>query len=183
VIGTAGITASARRSESPSWNTPWQLLIPLIGRLPSWLSLASLVLAVAVAALLLRTRPYDLGKGAAWLGTALAICTAWVVTTPVYYPWYEALVFPLVALYPASRLDWIQLARALVATLGCLPGVAFRLGDPWLRSAMMHGPLPYLVPVALLILVLALVGEAALRRWMPPRGRRGGSGRRAHAGG
>lgn len=164
VIGTAGITASTRRSESPSWNTPWQLLIPLIGRLPSWLSLASLVLAVAVATLLLRTRPYGLGERAPWLGTALAICTAWVVTTPVYYPWYEALVFPVIALYPATRLDWIQLARALVATLGCLPGVAFRLGDPWLRSAMMHGPLPYLVPVALLILVLVLVGEAALRR-------------------
>jgi hypothetical protein len=165
VIGTDGIAALTRRSESPSWNTPWQLLIPLIGRLPSWLSLVSVGLTVAVAALLLRHGP---GGRAAWLGTALAICTAWVVTTPVYYPWYEALVFPLVALYPATRLDWIQLARALVATLGCLPGVAFRLGDAWLRSAMTRGPLPYLVPVALLALVLVLVAEAVLRaelRW------------------
>jgi hypothetical protein len=165
IVGSAGITALTRRSQSPSWNTPWQLLIPLIGRLPSWLSIASLGLAVAIAVLLLRSRPYGRPGPYDWLGPTLAVCTAWVITTPVYYPWYEALVFPLVALSPASRLDWIQLARALVATLGCLPGVTFRLGDAWLRSAMMHGPLPYLVPVGLLALVVLLVGEASLRAW------------------
>jgi hypothetical protein len=169
IVGSAGITALTRRSQSPSWNTPWQLLIPLTGRLPSWLSIASLGLAVGVAILLLRSRPYGPselqvpGPRLDWLGPTLAICTAWVITTPVYYPWYEALVFPLVALSSATRLDWIQLARALVATLGCLPGVAFRLGDAWLRSAMMHGPVPYLVPIGLLALVVVLVGEASLR--------------------
>jgi hypothetical protein len=153
-VGREAIAAVARRTQSPSWNTPWQLLVPFTGALPPWLSWASLGLAIAVAVLLLRASP----GGPGWLRPTLAICLAWVVTTPVYYPWYEALVFPLVALSPATRLDWVQLARALVATIGSLPGIPIRLGDAWLRSAVTHGPVPYIVPSALLGLVLMLVG-------------------------
>jgi hypothetical protein len=158
VAGDEGIAALTQRSRSPSSNTPWQLLTLLAGPLPPWLSWASLTLAAAVAVLLLRARP----GGPAWLRPALAICLAWVITTPVYYPWYEALVFPLVALCPATRLDWVQLARALVATIGCLPGITFRFGGAWFRSAMAHGPVPYLVPGMLLGLVLALIGMVLL---------------------
>jgi alpha-1,6-mannosyltransferase len=161
VAGGAGIVALARRSRSPSWNTPWQLLVPVFGRLPVWLPWLSLVLAAVVTALLLRKRP----PGPAWLGPALAVCTAWVVTTPVYYPWYEALVLPLLALAPATRLDWVQLGRALVATIGCLPGLAVRFGGTWLRT----GPLPYVVPGALsVLLVVLLCGPVVLRRRSAP---------------
>ncbi|MFB9832590.1 hypothetical protein, partial [Actinoallomurus acaciae] len=159
--GGAGIVALARRGRSPSWNTPWQLLVPVLGRLPSWLPLAAFLLAAVVTARLLRDRT----RGPVWLGPALAVCTAWVVTTPIYYPWYEALVLPLVALAPASRLDWVQLTRALVATVGCLPGLAVRFGGTWLRS----GPLPYVVPGALLMLgVLLLFVRRPRRRFRVP---------------
>jgi hypothetical protein len=158
VAGGAGVAALARRSRSPSWNTPWQLLMPLTGQLPSWLPLAALALALVIALVialpLLRART----DGPLWLAPALAICTAWVITTPVYYPWYEALVLPLLALAPATRLDWVQLARALVATVGSLPGLTVRFGDAWLRT----GLLPYVVPGALLFLLLVLLGEAVL---------------------
>lgn len=147
-VGGAGAMALARRAGSASWSTPWQLLVPLTGRLPAWLPWASLLLAAAIMVLLLRTRT----PGPAWLGPALAITTAWVVTTPVYYPWYEALVLPLVALAPATRIDWVQLTRVLVATIGCLPGLAVRFGDAWLRT----GPILYVVPGVLLVLLLAL---------------------------
>jgi hypothetical protein len=148
-----------QRSRSPSWNTPWQLLTLLAGPLPPWLSWASLTLAAALAALLLRVGP----GSPAWLRPALAICLAWVITTPVYYPWYEAVVFPLVALCPATRLDWVQLARALVATIGALPGITIRSGGAWFRLATAHGSLPYLVPGALLGLALALIGTVLLQ--------------------
>jgi hypothetical protein len=154
--GWAGIQALVRRTRTPSWNTPWQLLVPLAGRLPAWLPLVALLVAAVVAALLLRRRT----DGPAWLGPALAIGTAWVVTTTVYYPWYEALVLPMVALAPASRLDWVQLLRGLVATIGCLPGLAVRFGNAWLRT----GPLPYVVPGALLVLLVLLVVVAAVNR-------------------
>jgi hypothetical protein len=159
MVGKAGITALAQRSRAPSWNTPWQLLVPFVGRLPAWLPWTSLGLAAMVALLLWRTHT----DGPAWLGPALALCTAWVITTPVYYPWYEALVLPLLALAPASRLDWVQLGRVLVATVGSLPGLSVRVGDTVLQT----GQLPYLVqyaaPGALLLLVLLLLGEAVLR--------------------
>jgi hypothetical protein len=159
VTGGAGIAALTQRSRSPSWNTPWQLLVPLIGRMPSWLPWMSLVLAAVVGLLLWRTRT----DGPAWLGPALAICTAWVVTTPVYYPWYEALILPLIALAPASRLDWVQLARVLVATVGCLPGLAVRVGGAWVRTGQLPYLVRYAVPGALLLLVLVLIAEAVLR--------------------
>jgi hypothetical protein len=159
VAGDQGIAALTQRSRSPAWNTPWQLLTLLAGPLPPWLSWASLVPAAAVAVLLLRVRP----GSPAWLRPALAICLAWVITTPVYYPWYEALVFPLVALCPPTRLDWVQLARALVATIGALPGITFRFGGAWFRSALAHGPVPYLVPGMLLGLALALIGTVLVQ--------------------
>ncbi|MGI8334014.1 hypothetical protein ACRYCC_29025 [Actinomadura scrupuli] len=161
LTGPEAIMAVVRRGRMPSWNTPWQLLVPVLGGPPpGWLlSWGPLAAAFAVALVLLRGLPSGSGR----LRPSLAICLAWVLTTPVYYPWYEALVFPLIALAPASRLDWPHLGRALVATGGCLPGVAFRLGDSWLRAAVTDGPLSYVVPCALLALAVALVGGAAIR--------------------
>ncbi len=161
VVGPEAVVAVARRSGAPSWNTPWRLLLLFTGSFPSWLPWASLVLAVLLAVRLLRHRL----DGPVWLGPALAVCLAWVVTTPVYYPWYEALVFPLIAVAPATRLDWIQLARALVATLGSLPGITSRLGDAWLRSAVLQGPVPYIVPAALLCLAFVVIATPARARW------------------
>ncbi|MCW2889688.1 MAG: hypothetical protein JWL58_6550 [Streptosporangiaceae bacterium] len=167
LTGPEAIMAVIRRGRMPSWNTPWQLLVPVLGgQPPGWLlSWGALAAAGAVALVLLRGLP----PGPVWLRPSLAIGLAWMLTTPVYYPWYEALVFPLIALAPASRLDWLQLGRALVATGGCLPGVAFRLGDSWLRSAVTDGPLSYVIPCALLVLAAALVAGAAVRgRTAPP---------------
>jgi hypothetical protein len=120
----------------------------------------SVALAGGAALVLLRGLPEG---SEPWLRPAMAISLAWVLTTPVYYPWYEALIFPMLALAPASRLDWVQLARMLVATGGGLPGIVFRLGDSWLRSAVTNGPLSYVVPGALLILAVALLTGAYLR--------------------
>ncbi|WP_433328413.1 hypothetical protein [Spirillospora sp. CA-294931] len=167
MVGTAAIEAVVNRGTLPSWNTPWKLLLPGEGPAPPWLSGAALMLALLVGLVLLRLPSGE----SSWLRPTLALCLAWVITTPVYYPWYEALVFPLVALAPASRLDWLQLARALVATLGALPGVVFRLGDSWLRAAVFQGPLPSVVSVALLILLLLLLTNALVtprrRRHLP----------------
>jgi hypothetical protein len=159
IAGDAGIVALAQRSQSPSWNTPWQLLTLFAGPLPPWISWASLILAAPLAVLFLRVRP----GGPVWLGPALAVCLAWVLTTAVYYPWYEALVFPVVALCPATRLDWVQLARAVVATIGALPGITFRFGGASLHSAITQGPVAYLVPAALLCLALVLIGAVLLQ--------------------
>ncbi len=169
VIGPGAVEAVLHRGGLPSWNTPWELLVPLDHghQPPSWLiTWGSLALAAALTAIFLRGLP----EGPPWLRPALAVSLAWVLTTPVYYPWYEALVFPLIALAPASRLDWLQLLRALVATGGCLPGVVFRLGNAWLKASWM---LTYAVPAALLVLAIALVGAATVRATVTVRTRTG----------
>lgn len=167
IIGPDAAAAMLRRGRMSSWNTPWQLLVPFFdGRQPpeALVTWGSLILAGTLTILFLRGLPSDPMSGRPWLTPALAVGLAWLLTTPVYYPWYEALVFPLIALAPASRLDWLHLGRALVATGGCLPGVVFRLGDSWLRSAVTNGPLSYLIPGALLTLTLTLVAAVILRR-------------------
>lgn len=161
VLAPEAIAAALRRGRQPSWNTPWELLALLGGRPGGMLLVAgSVALAGGAALVLLRGLPEG---SEPWLRPAMAISLAWVLTTPVYYPWYEALIFPMLALAPASRLDWVQLARMLVATGGGLPGIVFRLGDSWLRSAVTNGPLSYVVPSALLILAVALLTGAYLR--------------------
>ena len=53
---------------------------------------------------------------------ALALSLAWLVIWPYQLPWYDAMVICLLVLYPASRLDWLVLARLAVATLANMPG-------------------------------------------------------------
>ena len=52
---------------------------------------------------------------------ALAVVLAWLVVSPQQRPWYDAMIFPLLALMPATRLDWIVLVRAAAGALGALP--------------------------------------------------------------
>lgn len=52
---------------------------------------------------------------------ASAVVLAWLIVSPQQRPWYDAMIFPLLALMPASRLDWIVLIRAAAGALGVLP--------------------------------------------------------------
>jgi hypothetical protein len=164
LAGSTALTDVVRRGGKLSWNTPWTLLDPVFGHQPpsSLVTPLSVLLGGCLAALLLRGLPYDPDRPA-WLHPALAVGLAWLVTTPVYFPWYEALVFPLIALAPASRLDWLNLVRALVATGACLPGVTFQQSSGWLRSATNNGPLSYVIPTLMAVLAVALVAAVTLR--------------------
>ncbi|MGK5555667.1 hypothetical protein ACSNOI_29025 [Actinomadura kijaniata] len=51
------------------------------------------------------------------------LCAAWLLASPLQRPWYDAMLFPLLALLPASRLDALLLFRNAVAESGQIPGV------------------------------------------------------------
>ena len=53
---------------------------------------------------------------------ALAISLAWLFIWPYELPWYDSMAFCLIALYPASRLDWLVLLRLTAATFALMPG-------------------------------------------------------------
>lgn len=115
--------------------------------------------AAAVAWLLL----YGLPAGPLRIRLALAISLAWwVITTPIYHPWYDVMLFGLLVLMPASRLDWLLL-RAGVAAGCALPGVA--LPTNWLTDA--GDSVSSIVPLAMTLLALLIGVFAARRRLLP----------------
>jgi hypothetical protein len=126
----------------------------------------ALLLAVALAAVFARGLPAEPPE-APGVRLALALSLAWLISSQVYYPWYETMVFSLLALMPASRVDVLLVIRGGIAALGCIPGAVELLHPAWLDTLVRHGVMAYLVPSALLVVGLALVVIAARKRWIP----------------
>jgi hypothetical protein len=127
----------------------------------SW---GALVAALLLAALLAWRLPPGHSASPAVRAT-LAFSLAWLVTTPIYHQWYDILVFPLVALMPASRLDWYMLARGMIALFGSVLAGTGGIHEPWLRAALRTRIVLELVPGALFVSVGALVLLCVVGRW------------------
>jgi hypothetical protein len=173
LAGPRALTAVVQRGAAGvDLYEPWQLLYQAL----SWhdpsqrIDELAVAAAVALAALLLWRLP-DGPPGLPAIRPSLALCLAWLVTSPQQRPWFDAMIFPLLAVLPATRLDWIAVARAVLASLAELPGVTFYtvLRPAWLsevNGSIAHG----LVPVALLGTTAALIWLCVTRRWVPARG-------------
>jgi hypothetical protein len=98
---------------------------------------------------------------------ALAISVAWLVIWPYQLPWYDAIIICLLVLYPASRLDWLVLARLAAATIANMPGDPNGVPGTTLRHFdvfLVHGLAPtVLLAAALGIVVLAISGRWGLQ--------------------
>jgi hypothetical protein len=88
---------------------------------------------------------------------ALAVALAWLIVTPQQHPWYFALVFPLLAVMPASRLDWIVIIDATAAAIAGVP----RLFSPGLYPAWLSA-IARLANAGTVPLVLTATGVALL---------------------
>ena len=68
---------------------------------------------------------------------ALAVVLAWLIVSPQQRSWYDAMIYPLLALMPATRLDWIVLIRSAAGALGALPPLVHRaeFQPVWLSGA------------------------------------------------
>jgi hypothetical protein len=131
--------------------TNWRLLI-----------VCALVLFVGIAILLLRRLPPGDRLRPA-IRSTLAVSVAWLIIWPYQLPWYDAMIFCVLALYPASALDWVLLARLGAATIGTMPGNPNGVPGRTLRSAdvfLVHGLVPaVLLACAVGVLVLAISGQ------------------------
>ena len=123
---------------------------------------ASGLLVLALAALLLRRLPPGDPLRPA-LRPALALSLAWLSLWPYQLPWYYAIVICVLALYPASRLDWIVLVPLTAATISNMPGNP-HLPRAWLRTVDRFA-VHYQAPLILLLAAGALVVLAAAREW------------------
>jgi hypothetical protein len=127
IVGWAAVRAVAGRAAgTPSLYDPWQLLDRALGLHlgNSTIDLVGALACVILAVIMLRRMP----AGPAdypFAQPALALMLAWLITTPQQRPWYDAAIFPLLALMPATRLDWIVIVRTAAAALAELPGVTY----------------------------------------------------------
>jgi hypothetical protein len=87
---------------------------------------------------------------------AFAVIFAWLLAWPYVLPWYDGLGWALLVMLPASRLDWLMLARTAALAIGYLParGIALPAGLGWLETVVRTAITP-LVLLAVLVLTVS----------------------------
>jgi hypothetical protein len=140
LAGRPALTALVRRTGAATHDNLYQIIYRPLGYhvAPHWLTLPVVITFVAVAVLALRRLPDGGFPGLPAVQPALALSLAWLLAWPFQAAWYDALALCLLALYPASPLDWVMLVRLLAATTVSMPGF-HNLGthDPaWLARAV-----------------------------------------------
>jgi hypothetical protein len=148
---------------------PWQLLYRALSwHHPSQRTDELALLASVLLAVLLLWRLPDGPPGLPAIRPALALALAWLVFSPQQYPWFDAMLFPLLAVMPATRLDWIALLRAVVAAIAEASGVVFysALRPAWLFLAADITSRD-LAPLVLAAAAAALVWLCVSQRWTP----------------
>jgi hypothetical protein len=167
VAGWHAITSALAESDrAPDLYHPWLLVADVVPyfRNGHATDALALVATLVLAGLLLWRMPAG-PPGLPAVRPVLALILAWLICSPQQRAWYDVLIFPLLALMPATRLDWIVVARGFLGAVGQLPGNALggKLAPYWLRhtDAVLYG---YLVPLALTGLAIALVWLCVTRR-------------------
>jgi len=127
--GRPAISALITRGPGTTWDTMYQIFYRPFGYqtftafiMPPTLTLAAAI-AVGVVALLALLRFPDATPSLPALSPALALSLAWLFMWSYQRPWYDAMAICLLAIYPASRLDWLVLARLILAAPVYFPGI------------------------------------------------------------
>jgi hypothetical protein len=123
------------------------------------------VLACAVLAAALLARLPDVAADLPAIQPALAIGVAWLFLWYYQLPWYDTMIIALLALYPASRLDYVVMVQLAAGSFAMMPG-----GNPfepplgWLRT-FSHAIWFAWAPLVLLAAVAAVVLLCVSRAW------------------
>ena len=105
VAGRAALSASISVSTiAPVAYTPWFILARLFGLPDAWIDTLGLSGFTVLAVILLWRMPIG-SRNFTAVRVALALSLAWLIASPQQEPWYYVMVFPLLAVVPASRLD------------------------------------------------------------------------------
>ncbi len=156
-LGSPSLHALVRRGGSASSDNFYQLFsTSLRNHLPHSLSLL-VVLACAVLAVALLRRLPDAVPEFPAVQPALAVGVAWLFLWYYQLPWYDVLVIALLALYPASRLDYVVMVQLAASQFAQMPGAnPFEPPLGWLRT-FSHEIWFTATPVVLLAAVVAAV--------------------------
>ena len=134
--GHPAVTALISRGPGTTWDTMYQIVYRPLGYrtftafvFPPTLTLMA-ALAFGAVALLAFFRFPDGTPSLPALSPALAVSIAWLFMWSYQRPWYDVMAICLLAVYPASRLDWLVLLRLIVVAPVYFPGMPEMPGNP-----------------------------------------------------
>jgi hypothetical protein len=140
IAGRPAFAALFNRGPTATWDTMYQIFYHRLGytdvgavTLPHLAEIGAVACA-AVAVLALLRFP-DRAGGFPALSPALAVSVAWLLVSPYQCPWYDVMAFSLLAVYPASRLDWLLILRLALTAPTYLPGIP-TLAPAWFAPVL-----------------------------------------------
>jgi hypothetical protein len=164
-IGSPSLHALLTRGGKTSADNFYQLFSTSFRHaLPPSAELVVVLACAVLAAALLARLPDAVGDLPA-IQPALAIGTAWLFLWYYQLPWYDTMIIALLALYPASRLDYVVIVQLAAGSFAMMPG-----GNPfepplgWLRT-FSHAIWFAWAPLVLLAAVVAVVLLCVSRAW------------------
>jgi hypothetical protein len=162
--GSAMLKTTSKASDMVSIGSPWRVIRTALqhttgyGSAGDIVKYGALALAVVLAVLLIRARGVW-GDGAPAV-VPLALVLGWLFAWPYVLPWYDALGWALLALVPASDVDWLLLARTAALGFAYLPArtrdVTLPHGLNWLQPVFRHGMAPVVLAGAIVWLVVLM---------------------------
>ena len=134
---------------------------------PNWrphFGLIGAAIVIAVAVLALWRMPAG-PPGLPAVRPAVALSAAWLFFWPYQLPWYDAMIICVLVPFPASRLDWLVLARLAAGTIPNIPGNPS--APPGLIGHLHHVAVWVYAPLVLLAAAIGLVALCLTGRWWP----------------
>jgi hypothetical protein len=138
IAGSPALADLASRSGNlVTFDSFWRLFYGPFGygSEPAGLELFAVVACLAMAALLawrVAPGPRDLPA----IRPAVVLTVAWLLVWPLQRPWYDAIAFCLLAVFPASRLDWLMLIRAVPTAMAVATGAGLGVLPDWASQAV-----------------------------------------------
>lgn len=128
IAGRPAFAALFNRGPTATWDTMYQIFYHRLSytdvgavTLPHLAEIG--VVACAAAAVLALLRFPDRPGSFPALSPALAVSVAWLLVSPYQCPWYDVMAISLLAIYPASRLDWLLILRLALTAPTYMPGI------------------------------------------------------------
>jgi hypothetical protein len=162
--GTSYFRGFSSRNGVVGADSFYQLISPAFRhQLPTAMAFTVDLAFIALALVLLWRLP-DGPPGMPAVRPALAVSLAWLFVWYYQLPWYDTMAIGLLAVYPASRLDWVVIGQFTIATFANTPGLVFSLHPLWLRYVAVLSAFR-IMPLLLFLALAALVWLCVRRAW------------------
>ncbi|MBV9444972.1 MAG: DUF2029 domain-containing protein [Streptosporangiaceae bacterium] len=166
--GSAMLKTTSRASDMVSIGSPWRVIRAGLQHAAGYstasdiVKYGAIVLAVLLVILLVRGLPQVLGENPP-VYVPLAFFLGWLFAWPYVLPWYDALGWAVLALVPASNVDWLVLARTVALGFAYLPArtadVTLPHGLHWIQPVFRNGVAPVVLAGVTVWLVVILLRD------------------------